>query len=1122
MAAERPFPSLVAAAHDRRGCLALIEALGFEPCLEDVPRGAWSAYGLPADRDVASLAVAGRAGSLDALLIELEGDAGARRVATLARAIRARNPLRLHLYVFIAPGHLCLGTFGLEDEFLHLTVEPDRARPTDVDALEEMARRDGEEGLALALRQARALDRSRVTHRFFRDFRAHRQAVARGLSGIPDDADQDRARLAILLLCRLTFLYFLQRRGLLCGDDRYLVRLFGEWDAGGGGSFFRGRLGPLFFEALNRPGAERSAAARALGDLPYLNGGLFEPHALERRYPGLDLPDPVVRSVLVDLLERYRFTSREAGSGAGYGVDPEVLGRVFEGLMAPAERGSTGSFYTPAPVVHRVVREAIGEYLAGACPDVDATRVLDAGGSGLPGATRHRVARSLERLRVLDPACGSGAFLLGALHHLAGTLEAVSGRPGGEVRRHVVARSLHGVDLLDDAALLCSLRLWLALSEDDDRVRPLPNLDRRIRQGDALIDPLDLAGTGNGSGAAFRAALGDPELRRAYRAVGPAARRYLDSSPGARTSARAELARAEQRLARRWITRLRSLHHQQILGLRATAADRDLFGDVPEHARRARLELERAMGRSGEMDEIARQLEEHGALPFFSFGVHFAESGGAFDLIVSNPPWIRAHRWPDRVRQLAAREYEVCRAPGWPGVPSAGAGAGTGSAGVGGHAGAGAGAQVDLSLLFLERCSRLLAPGGVLAILIPAKALRALYGGPARRMLLRDLEIALVEDHALDQRSIFRADAFVAVLIARRPVAAGVSAGAGREVRVRMVRRGASPLEFRTPARELPLFPSDPASPWLLAPPEVVTALRAMQRAGPPLGDHDGLRVRRGVMTGANDVLVMNTVSPRLGGLARVEAAGYGAARREGQSSRRAGRFRAHVETAALRPMVRGAGIDSFRYTRAGHLVWCHDEAGAPRHPPPRMARYLSRHREALESRPGWRQGRPLGTLFRLSTDTLRPKVAWHDLSDTLRAVALPPMVPFDGADRELIPLNTVYFLPVDDPRDALLLTALFNSLPARVFARAIAERAKDARFRFFAWTMACLPLPSRWRQDPRAAEIVAISEGAHRKGGIGRDGQQSLDAAAGALYGLDGPQLEALRKFDGWLRGDP
>ncbi|MFO7894502.1 MAG: N-6 DNA methylase [Longimicrobiales bacterium] len=1188
-----PFPDLIRGARDRAGVSRLLARLGFDPPGgtnaagpggpggpgdpndpsdldnpsdpggDELPRDAWAAYGLADAPDIRSLVVAGRSGSLDALLMEAAPGTGTDRVAWLARRVRSRNPARLHLFVAASPGYrrLVLGTFGLDDAFRHLTLERAAIRPSDIEALEEMAPSNGERGLELAIRHARALDRSRVTRAFFRDFRGRRGAVAEAWTGIPDDAARERAQLALLFLSRLTFLYFLQKRGALAGDDRYLVRLFGLWagarprvqagsegddgrtpdDAAGPASgaarqprsFFRARLQPLFFGALNRRPEDRDPAARQLGDLPYLNGGLFERHALERRFPELDLPDDEVRACFDDLLERYRFTTREAG--AGFGVDPEVLGRVFEGLMAPEARSDTGSFYTPAPVVDRVVKEAVATYVAGRVPEADPAVVVEGRAAALPAPTRYRVRKSLERVRVLDPACGSGAFLLGALRRLSTAAAPLSDRPRGEIRREIVATGLHGVDLLDDAALLCSLRLWLALSEDDDRVRPLPNLDRRIRQGDALVDPLDL-GAMDADEALHWHPLRHADTRRALRALEPAARAYVASGPEERALARDRVRRAEGRLARRWLDGVRGARERQLKQLRARAADRDLFGDVPEPARRAAAEAGRVERRIRELDGIARRLKEDDALPFFSFAIHFGDAAG-FDLVVSNPPWVRSHRWPGHLRKIADR-FEVCRAPGW-----------TAAAELTGAPVAGGG-QVDLSLLFVERALRLLAPGGVLAVLVPAKCFRALYGAAARRMLLRDLEFALIEDHALDQRAVFRADAFAGVLVGRAPASDTGRAASGRTggvnaahpgdanaarpgdgaptaaepdprlVRVRMARRGVAPLEFRVSQGDLPLFPDDPASPWLLAPPDVRAVLRRMQAAGPPLGRHPGLRVRRGIMTGANDVLICSA-EPKLGGLSEIEAEGYGRTRRGGASSRAAGKYRAVVETAGLRPLVRGADIDAFRYDVSGHVVWCHDERGEPAEPGPRLTSYLERHRDRLEGRTGYRAGLPLGAVFRLAPETLGPKVAWHDLSDTLRAVALPAAVRSDGADRALVPLNTVYFLPTPDEEAGLLLAGLLNSLPVRAFARAVAERAKDARFRFFAWTLSTLPLPGAWREHAAAPEIRAISAAAHRARGIPPADQVRLDRAVGALFGLRPDDLEHLGRFDRWLRGE-
>src|SRR5690606_21239428 len=117
---------------------------------------------------------------------------------------------------------------------------------------------------------------------------------------------------------------------------------------------------------------------------------------------------------------------------------------------------------------------------------------------------RRELAAGLAGLRILDPACGSGAFLVGALSRLARVRAALGGGAAAEVRREIVGRSLHGVDVQEDAALLCALRLWLALAvegnDDTGPPPPLPNLDRRIRQGDALVDPIDLVAGGDARG----------------------------------------------------------------------------------------------------------------------------------------------------------------------------------------------------------------------------------------------------------------------------------------------------------------------------------------------------------------------------------------------------------------------------------------------------------------------------------------------------------------------------------------------------------------------------------------------------------------------------------------------
>ena len=163
-----------------------------------------------------------------------------------------------------------------------------------------------------------------------------------------------------------------------------------------------------------------------------------------------------------------------------------MLGRVFEGVMAPDTRRSSGTYYTPASLVGSVLDAAFVALLAGRlrCAEAEAERRLAEGAA--------EVRRLLRGITLLDPAAGSGAFLLGALERL--TLVAGRARSAA-VRRRILERNLFGVDRNPAAVRLTELRLWLAVvasdpSEDPTSVQPLPNLDCLIRQGDSLFDPV--------------------------------------------------------------------------------------------------------------------------------------------------------------------------------------------------------------------------------------------------------------------------------------------------------------------------------------------------------------------------------------------------------------------------------------------------------------------------------------------------------------------------------------------------------------------------------------------------------------------------------------------------------
>src|SRR5688572_13136388 len=217
--------------------------------------------------------------------------------------------------------------------------------------LERLAPEKDESALALSLRIGEVLASEGVTPRFFRAFRGTLERLTDRLPA--PRARVDRHALALTALTRVLFLYFVQSKGWLDGDRRYVVRLF-DRALRSRRHFHRSFLHALCFGALNRPPASRGSSARALGRIPFLNGGLFEPSPLERRHGPAVWSNADWRGAFDDLFERFHFSVRE--HDAGEFVAPDMLGRVFEGVMDPDERRASGSFYTPATLVREIVR----------------------------------------------------------------------------------------------------------------------------------------------------------------------------------------------------------------------------------------------------------------------------------------------------------------------------------------------------------------------------------------------------------------------------------------------------------------------------------------------------------------------------------------------------------------------------------------------------------------------------------------------------------------------------------------------------------------------------------------------------------------------------------------------
>ena len=1049
---------------DSFGALSPIStAIGFEAEPSPLDAGTCTALGLAGP--VLEARVAAGPGALRALhlLVESEAVLPALLPKLAARlASRAPHVLWLVLAVQPATGRVAIAAWSGDrrpPRVAALVVDRAHVVDSDAETLRALAAAAGDRDLVVHARMVEILGRDALTARFYRVLEQAVGGIARSCAVA---SDEQRRELALLAASRLLFLSFLEAKGWLNGDRAFLLRQFEQCMANGG-RFERRVLRPLFFGTLNTPVAKRAAAARAFGRIPFLNGGLFARTPLERASRAVSFSDDAYGALLYDVFAQYRFTAREESvDWSEAAVDPEMLGRAFESLMASAERRRTGAFFTPFELVARVADAGLESALG------ESAGALHRGDQLSPD--KHAALQlAVERLTVLDPACGSGAFLVHTLERLADLRVKLGDRRDlGDIRRDVLTRSIFGVDVNPTAIWLCELRLWLSVviestASDPAAVVPLPNLDRNIRVGDAL------------AGGAFT----ERDVRvRATAALKHLRERYSRATGVRKDSLARLLERAERSRAITMIDAELELLRQRRRDLVVARRGRDLFGarrgaSAVEH--RASEQLRRA---ATDLRTLRRRITAGGALPF-SFSVHFADvaSRGGFDFVVGNPPWVRIHRVAAAQREIYRRDFRVARASAWD-SGSALAGATRGFA-----------AQVDVAALFLERSLQLLAPNGSLALLVPSKLWCSLAGGGVRRLLSTDAALRRIEDYS-EALSAFDAAVYPSLVVAER---SPTTSSTARDIRVAVARANRDTYGW---CQRAPLaFDASPGAPWLLLPPDPRRAFDRLLHAGRPLAESPVGRPRLGVKCGCNDAFIVQPREPHDPSGSVVEACAA-----DGTLTR--------LERALLRPLVRGELLERWRVPRSPDaILWTHDARGAPlAQLPAHAARWLAPWRRTLVARADARSAARWWMLFRTeAARTDKPRVVWCDMGREPRAAVL-------EAGDSRVPLNSCYVARCSDLVDADTLAALLNSAVARAWLNAIAEPARGGYRRYFGWTMSLFPVPADWG---RARDLLGPI-GARARAGQVPDERALLEAAL-AAYSVS---LTDISPLVGWMCG--
>ena len=314
------------------------------------------------------------------------------------------------------------------------------------------------------------------------------------------------------LLGRIVFLYFIQKKGWMGvpeksawgqGDPDFIWKLFENCN--NKGIFYSEYLSSLFFDTLNnpnRPNLQFIINNSSLGKVPFLNGGLFEED--NKKYRDLILPAELFEK-LFKFFNRYNFTIYEDDpNDHTVAVDPEMLGHIFENLLE--DNKDKGAYYTPKEIVHYMCQESLIEYLCTTLKIEDEVKEREAITSLLKNKEIDEILKpefeninkALDKVKICDPAIGSGAFPMGLLKEIFTAKQTIytfmhdntEGFDASGVKLNIIQNSIYGVDIEKGAVDIARLRFWLSLVVDEDEPKALPNLDYKIVVGNSLVSKL--------------------------------------------------------------------------------------------------------------------------------------------------------------------------------------------------------------------------------------------------------------------------------------------------------------------------------------------------------------------------------------------------------------------------------------------------------------------------------------------------------------------------------------------------------------------------------------------------------------------------------------------------------
>ncbi len=938
---------------------------------------------------------------------------------TLIKDIRLNNPHRAHLDI--------LSELSLEVCIQWIDT---KSKPKNFDGL-----------LAAWLAK---LDTEELNKQFYRKlFAWYEWAIAEAKFPTDENRTLKPEEHVIRLITRLLFIWFIKEKGLITEalfNKAQIQDLLAADNFDNGDAYYRAVLQNLFFATLNTEIDKRKFSKESydtnrdfscyrykkqmddpdkllslFDQTPFINGGLFdcldtfkatgkESYRIDcfsdNQYHKLSIPNRLffdAHQGLIPLLEHYKFTVEEnTPIDQEVALDPELLGRVFENLLAAYNpetgatvRKQTGSYYTPRAIVDYMVEEALVATLSQKCDPTDSdtelwderlhylldyAQAFDDANEWFDNAETDGIVRAISELKILDPAVGSGAFPMGMLHKLTLALRRLdpdNNRWEQLQKERAIQRAEAAFDTQDDEARreeLVEIDETFKRYRDSDFGRKLYLIQNSIFGVDIQPVACQIAKLRFFISLAIEQ---EPEQNAENFGIKPLPNletRFIAANTLIGLKAQGTLTSNTAQDLEQALRDNREQHFH------ATTRQRKRACKIKDEKLRAELatELKRFGMPADDAERIARwdPYDQNTTTDWFDSEWMFGITKG-FDVVIGNPPYISHDKIPKQLKTQIKAHYQSYQ-------PFA-----------------------DVYCYFIEKALELQSKRGILSFITSNSYLRAEYGAPIRNLLLSKnmlLRILNIENSQVFENAIVN----VAIIVSRKPT----NSTDDLCIVVNSPFSGNSFASFvKINGFSYPQAYFNSKS-WNLAEPKLVELQKKLESSGKTLEEFR-TKIRLGIATGSNKAFLIN------------------------EDQKREFCKKNPINTEIIKPVLRGRDISRYSYILPGQYILLSKNGVNVERDYPDIYEHLESFGDTFKNRGA--KGQHWTNLRACSfyDDFKKEKIVWIELSDLGR---------FALCDEEVYLLNSAYFLLPPPDIDAKFLLGILNSTTIRFYLNLVAE----------------------------------------------------------------------------------